>query len=324
MRKLWIYILLSLLIIAGFTIPCSVLASTGAGGNAADFLSMPVGARDLALAGATAALPGDLSSIFKNPALLATDRGVQLQFSHQEWYQGLQYETFALATSLPQGLGRVALHCRYLHLAPITVYDSAMAEVGEVDVYDMAAGFSWAGRFVNRVDLGANFYNVRQYLAGDKASGWAGDVGVGLVASGIYMSAVASHLGNGIEYEDGESYKLDREFSIGAARFFPRTGLTITTEYYKPQFWGASLCSGAEYLFADRLVLRAGYSHLLESEGETAGQLSFGAGVNVSGITMDYSYRSHEHLGDVHAVSIRLLGGAKFSPFKFFRPSLGN
>jgi len=323
MRQLRIEAFLIICLLLGL-LPFAASAGDGAGSNAADFLAMPVGARDLALAGAASALPGDLSAAFHNPALLSTEGGNQIQIGHQQWYQGLRFETLMAATSLPGRLGRVALHCRYLHLDPIPVFDSAMEQVDEASVYDMALGVSYATRLARRLDVGFSVYNVRQHLAGDEASGWAFDLGSGFVASGFYMTAALRNLGGDIEYDDGERYDLDRELSIGVARFFPRTGMTLSAEYSQPRSWGSTLNSGVEYLFADRLVLRAGYSQLLENVGDIPGQLNFGTGIRVSSFSLDYSFRSNEFLGEVHAISIRLLGGGSLSPYKFFRPTLGN
>ncbi len=312
----------SIVIAIGLLLLSPGLASANGGGAAAaDFLEVPVGAREIALGGATGSLPGDIAGLFRNPALLADQSGHRLHLGHQEWFQGLRHESAVLGFTMPGELGRAALHVRYLHLDPIPAFDSDLEQVGEVDVYDLAYGFSWARRFHRRVDVGLNFHGIRQYLAGDEGRGWAGDLGFGFVAAGFYWSGGARNLLGGVDF-DGESFDLDREISLGAARYFPHLGTIVSMEYRQPRFWSSSLRGGMEYALNDRMVLRAGYSHMTELD-QAAGQPSFGAGLKLGTMGFDYSFLSHEQLGEVHSISLRLLGSpGAISPYRHFRPSI--
>jgi hypothetical protein len=309
------------LAVFALSLPAPALAGEGAGVAAADFMEIPVGARGLAMGGAGTSLPGDMTALFLNPALLAGDAGYRLHMGHQVWYQGLQHESAVLGLGLPQGWGRVALHARYLHMEPLPAYNAELEAVGEVDVYDLAMGMSWARRFHRRLDLGVSAHNVREYLAGDEGWGWAWDVGLGLVGAGFYWSASARNLSGGMNF-GSEQFAFDREYSLGAARYFPHLGAIVSMEYRQPQFWGGSVRSGAEYMVNERLVLRAGYAHTLDLE-EAAGQPSFGAGLNLGAMGLDYAFQMHEQLGEVHSIGLRLMGsGPLASPYRFFRPSI--
>ena len=70
MRLHRVRLLLAVLVLC---LPASARAEGGAGVAAGDFMEIPVGARDIALGGATASLPGDIAGLFRNPALLAGD-----------------------------------------------------------------------------------------------------------------------------------------------------------------------------------------------------------------------------------------------------------
>ncbi len=299
----------------------TIAMAEGGGIAAADFLEVPVGAREIALGGAASSMPGDIAGLFRNPALLAGETGHRLHLGHQEWFQGLRHESAVLGFTMPGGLGRGAIHARYLHLDPIPAYDSDLEQVGEVDVYDLAYGFSWARRFHRRVDFGVNLHGIRQYLAGDEGRGWAGDIGLGFVAVGFYWSAGARNVLGTVDFED-ESFDLDREVNLGAARYFPHMGTIFSVEYRQPRFWGSSFRGGMEYALNDRMVLRAGYSHTMELD-QASGQPSFGAGLKLGAMGFDYSFRSHEQLGEVHSISLRLLGNpGTISPYRHFRPSI--
>jgi hypothetical protein len=298
-------------------------AASGVGSGAADFLDLPVGARSGALGGATGSLPGDLASLFRNPALLSSGSGSRLHLGHQTWFQGIEHESGILAFTLPEGAGRAALHLRYLHLDPLPVYDAALNEVGSVDVYDVAVGFSWARRFARRVDLGFNLHQARQHLGDVEGSGWVGDLGVGVLASGFYWSAAIRSLGDGISFDDApDPVEINRELSFGAARYYPGLGAIVSMEYRRPELWGSSLHSGVEYMLSHNLVLRGGYTQSFAEDADANSLMSFGAGIKLAQLGFDYSYRSYEYLGEVHAVSIRLPGLAKqLSPYSLFRPN---
>lgn len=302
-------------------LPVPALAQDGAGFAAADFLEVPVGAREVALGGATVSLPGDIAGLFRNPALLAAHNAHRIHLGHQEWFQGLQHESAVLGFSLPAGLGKLALHTRYLHLDPLPAFDDALEQVGEVDVYDLAYGLSWARRFRRRFDLGVSLHGIRQYLAGETGSGWAADLGLGFVGAGLYWSAAYRNVAGGVDF-DGESFELDRELSLGSARYFPHLGTIVSLEFRRPRYWGSSFRGGLEYILTPRLVLRAGYSHTLDLD-EAADVPSFGAGILLGRMGVDYSFRSHRQLGDVHSIGVRLLGRAgSTSPYRHFRPSI--
>ncbi len=305
---------------AALLLPAPVFAG-GAGEGGADFLEIPVGARSVGLAGATGSLPGDLASLFRNPALLATERGRRLHLSHQEWFQGLGFESALLAIPMPGDWGRTAVHVRYLHLAPLPAYDSDLQKVDELEVYDLAAGLTWARRVAKRWDFGLSLHSIRQKLGDADGVGWSWDLGAGYIARGVYWSAALRNLGGGVSYIHGKDFPFDRELTLGAARYYPRLGLTFSMEYRRPRYWGSSLRGGCEYMLTEKLVLRAGYAQSFQESLDSAGQPSFGAGLRLSNLGLDYSLRFHDHLGEVHSVSLRLLEplGVR-SPYRFFRP----
>ncbi|MBN2171183.1 MAG: PorV/PorQ family protein [Candidatus Krumholzibacteriota bacterium] len=300
--------------------PLSVMADGGAGVGAADFLEIPVGARDMALAGATGALPGDAASILRNPALLATGGGTQLQLGHCEWYQDLRHESAMLALDLPAGAGRLGVHLRYLHMDPLPALDADLQSIGEAEVYDLAAGLTWATRLARRWDLGLSVHGIRQELAGLDGRGWALDLGAGLVAAGSYWSVSARNLAGCVDFDDS-AFEVERMICLGVARYLPRLGSTFTLEYRQPRYWGGSLRGGVEYLVGGLLVLRAGYAQALEDTGGESGQPSFGAGLRLGRMGLDYSYQASDRLGEVHLLSLNLLGGTSaLAPYRYFRP----
>ena len=308
--------LLALSLLAG-----AALAAPGAGSGAADFLDLPTGARSGALGGATGSLPGDLASLFRNPALLSSDDGTRLHFSHQNWFQGIEHETGVFAFRAPGG-GRAALHLRYLHQAPIPIFDGDLQEIGSLQLSDIAAGFSYARRFARRLDLGVSLHQVRQNLGDATGSGWTGDLGAGFLARGYYWSGALRSLGDGIRWSDdpGNPTPISREMSFGAARYFPGVGAILTVEYRRPELWSSTLHGGVEYMLSHHLALRSGYTRSIEAGDEASSLMSFGAGVQLAQLGFDYSYRSYEYLGEVHAVSIRLIGLAgQITPYSLFR-----
>src|SRR5262245_41218144 len=91
----------------GRTLVLSSLVLLSAAGStaAADpsgfaFLEVPAGARAAALGGAFVSLGEGVEAVFWNPAGLAATEGVQISGSHDELFQNLRHDRFAVAGRL--------------------------------------------------------------------------------------------------------------------------------------------------------------------------------------------------------------------------------
>ena len=79
---------------------------TKTGTTAASFLKIGVGARSIAMGGAYTAAANDVSSIYWNPAGLASMGGSQAMFNHVNWIADVQYDVAAAALPV-EGFGTI-------------------------------------------------------------------------------------------------------------------------------------------------------------------------------------------------------------------------
>jgi len=66
---------------------------------------------------------------------------------------------------------------------------------------------------------------------------------------------------------------------------------------------------------SDATALQAGVEYLIRSSfalrvGSDAGRLTFGGGLNLKPVSLDYAFVGHNELGDTHRISITTRWGA--------------
>jgi long-subunit fatty acid transport protein len=64
-----------------------------------------------------------------------------------------------------------------------------------------------------------------------------------------------------------------------------------------------ALSSGIEYNYNQNLILRTGYSSTLENQSNAGDGISFGIGLTMQSIGVDYSYRPSGSLEGVHQMT---------------------
>ena len=287
-----------------FSIGCAAATSADAAGEtAAPFLAIDVGARALGFGGAYAPLSLDETALYWNPAGLALIDGPLFGATHAAWYEGLDFEWAGGAT--PLGMrGGVGIAATFLHAAPIAGYDESGQPTGDFTSRDIAVSVGGGYSFSETIALGAAVKGIQQSIAGETATGFAGDVGLLAGMRGWRFGATVRNIGPGIRFGD-ESFPLPFGVTAGVAKAFGSGGLV-----------GASFASGAEpearvgteWTWNRLLAFRAGYRAGIDGDDPSSG-FTAGAGVRRSGWSVDYAMTPHEELGAAHRVSLSLRFG---------------
>ena len=115
-----VILVFSLFLIASLAAAQTSPTITKTGTTAASFLKIGVGARSVAMGGAYTAVANDVSSIYWNPAGLASMGGSQAIFNHVNWIADVQYDVAAAALQV-EGFGTIGA-------------SFASMNVGEMDV----------------------------------------------------------------------------------------------------------------------------------------------------------------------------------------------
>ncbi len=307
---------------AAALLAASAAGAAGPGTSAADFLKIPVGARETAMGGAFTSVPDGPGSVLYNSAGLGLAAVPGFTYSYNDYLPGISQHW--LAGSLPAVGGAVGFGLDYLDVSPFASYDNLDNRTGSVSAYDMAVylgygrGFRTGLAFLPSLYLGASLKSLKEKLASVSAAGYAADAGLllptsvkglgfGLAARNLAASRL-SFIGSGArpaaEWKAGASYSLAP--SAWPVSFLASGDLNL------PKDGSSYFSGGIEGTFYRLVSLRAGYS----SYGDISDGLSFGLGLLLpsrSGrrLRLDYSYASTYDLGNMQRFGISCAFGGR-------------
>jgi hypothetical protein len=273
---------------------------------------IPASTRAVALGGAGVALVGDATAIFANPAGIATVRRVALEAAYERYLGGTALSVAALAMRFGQFNWGLGAHALDYGSEPEVIPDSATggrrgtATGATFNAVDVVAASSLVYRH-GLLAFGATAKYARQAIAGTATDAWAGDIGMALAVFDLMAFGVAVR-------------NLGGDF--GNAQLPPSTAVGLTLNYTDPQGtfrllttgevqWGegTSWILGAEGgivvggLAGAGLVGRVGFA--ARPEAITGSPVSFGAGVVIGQLQVDYAYRGFDALGTTHRLGLR-------------------
>ena len=301
---------------------------------AGEFISLGVGARALGMGGAFAALAGDVTAGYWNPAGLARIDYPQFILMHDAEFGGLvnnDYGAVAIPVGEKTSLGLSVIRVGVDDIADTrnagvdangnVTYDPAQftridpSRVTYFNAADWAVYFSYARRQSESFSYGASVKLIRRDLAEYSAMGIGFDIGVWYsplenLALGANAQDVTTTL---VAWSTGRNELIAPTLKLGAAYFLDAPGGRITpaldgdvrfenrqtasTAHVGPV--SLDLHGGLEYAFRDLVALRVGYSDVK--------QLTLGAGVHFPKLNIDYSFARFggaDQLDNTHRISI--------------------
>lgn len=139
-------------------------SSSFVGVRAAEFLTIPVGARGIGMGEAYTAVTDDISSIWWNPAGLGFVNDTQVMLNVVDYTLDITYSYCAMATPLADGRVVVGGFFGYLSVPDMEITTVSVPEgTGRVfDAYDFQMGGSLAYNFSDRFSGGLNMKYVHQ------------------------------------------------------------------------------------------------------------------------------------------------------------------
>lgn len=311
------------------------------GTTAAAFLNIGVGARATAMGGAFAAIAGDASALYWNPAGISLCQHPEITFSHSDWYLDIYHEYIGAVA--PAGRHAFGAGITYVGMPDQAVRTIEQPE-GTGDYYnaaDLALAISYSYEFTDQFAMGFTFKYIHQRIYHSAASTAAVDLGalyrpsalewltlgVQIANFGPDLRLRGSDLMQKIDIDenhnssselpvslDTDAFSLPLMFRFGIACKLlqsKRNAFTLAADLLHPSNNSESLNLGAEYLFMGAFALRGGYHSLLERDYEISGGLTLGAGLKVytSGVLLllDYAYQTHSVLENVNRISCGLV-----------------
>lgn len=296
----------------------------GPGTGSANFLNIPVGARETSLGGAFTAAADDVNAVYYNPAGLSLPQNPEISFTHNKFVEGVFQQWFAAV--YPYKTGAFGLGINYLSVSPFDAYDNADSPIGPVSAYGMALFFSWGGRLpvdsdlVRSLSYGASFKYISEKLDTEKGTGYGLDLG--------FLAATAvEDLSFGFSVENAVSTEIKfieagarpaRKFKAGAVygiRSSAVSAARFALDYVFPADRPGYPAAGMEHDFYDVFAARIGYSAL----GDISNGVNFGLGFNLfrytgRNISVDYSSGDTHDFGNIQKIGVT---------YKFGRPAAG-
>ncbi|MDW7678940.1 MAG: PorV/PorQ family protein [bacterium] len=303
--------------------------SNRAGTNAASELMIPVGARYIAMGGASAAGVSGLDAIYWNPAGL--DRmpyiGAGL-FSQMNYIADISVSYAAVGVKFG-GIGSVGLSFKSLAIGDIAI-TTEDAPDGTGAIFSpqfMTIGLSYSRALTDRVAVGATAKIISETMDRVSATGFAFDIGVQYQnlgdIDGLNIGIVIKNLGPAMTYDGNgllrkaDPMDVNRPASfyrvVAGADELPSTmeiGLgyainigevnkvTVESHFVNNNFDDDFGKLGLEYSFNDMLFLRGGYGLSVNNTQDITGEninifgLALGVGFkyNFNGITIGIDY----------------------------------
>jgi len=285
------------------------------------------GARVLAMGSACIAQIDDAWALFWNPSGLMNITRTEFGLMHSERFVGVvDYDAAAYATPLPDNtvwaVGLLRLGVNGIPFTKLENSDSLHSDLNRVEVakyvnegeYTLfAAKAGQYGRW--RWGIAPKLL-FRNFGMDSRAYGLGIDVGAGgRVFSALPIEAaitVRDLLGTVIAWEQtGYKEVIPPTIRVGLAgdiellsleaRIVPSVDLSYRFDLLGDEE-AIALHLGLEYLVKDVFALRV---------GDNDGRFTFGGGLRLKPISIDYAFIGHDYLGDTHRISITTRWGKR-------------
>ncbi len=282
----------------------SANVSGDAGTAPAQFLKLGAGGKPAGMGEAYSAVCGDSSAVYWNPASLINGNSTSIVLMHTAYLSDLFYDWASLSFAL--GNFRIGTGVTYFSGGSVPTYDSFANSTGTISPYDMSAAVSLAYDF-GGVGIGFTGKYISLNL-GDTASTFTGDAGLfcTLPLNGgakINAAVAVSNFTGSLKFT-GTTETLPMIVRVGLG-IIPMNGLTLAGDYNMPSDNAGYFAVGAEMGLpldgSSKLYLRGGYNNR-----STLGGLSFGGGVSIGELSIDYAYIPYSDAGNINRFSLGL------------------
>jgi hypothetical protein len=314
---------------------------TGTGGAAQ--LLIPVGARDLAMGGATISTTRGIESLFWNPAGVAkSDNSASVLFSHMSYIADIGVDYGAVSGKFGD-LGTFALSVKSLSVGDIPVTTTENPD-GTGQTYTpqfFTAGITYSRILSDRISVGLTSTIISERISEVSASGVAFNVGViydNLADfTGLSLGVVVKNIGPQMRYDGPALYQVGdvqdqnrppQYMKIDTAPFELPASIEIGMGYRSVLSENADLLFagtfqsnnfsedeyhlGAEAAINKMFFIRAGGSFAPDTPDNSDYIYGFtvGGGINYNlgdaDLSVDYAFRDTQFFSGNHVIAVRL------------------
>ena len=275
------------------------------GSSAAQFLKLGVSAGAEGMSGIGVSTVKTAAAAYYNPAALALIDGMDVTFTHTEWFAGINHEYISVAQNFGRS-GTFALSATGLYTNEMQVRTPLQPDGTGETFYagNFRAGLTYSRSLTNRVTFGGtiNYINVSLY---DDFSEHAFSMDIASLYStdyrGFAFGMKIANFGSNIKFVN-ESYPLPAFFEFGASMNAVEMGnqtMLVGFSAIKPNDGQPFGKFGVEWNAAGMLFIRGGYN----IAHDTA-EYTFGAGVEWGGFRVNYAFGNYRNIQPVHRFTL--------------------
>lgn len=333
MNKLKLFLLATLMIGLLFGGDESRLGTT-----AGNQLNIPVGARNLAMAGADLVFTQGVDAVYWTPAALAGLKGTSASFSNMSYIAGINVNHLAVAMTMGK-VGNLGLDVKSLGIGEIdvTTVENIDGTGATFSPTVMTMGLTFGKQFTDRINFGITGKVIYESIPRASGSAFAVDVGVQYInfagIDGLGLALVLKNIGSDMHYAGSGLKTQATEGTF--TEFFDKeasydklpASYTMATSYKIGEsiLLGASFISnntywdefnvGGEFDLNNMLFLRGGFTSALIQEEDVDKDnvlfgVHFGAGLKYElrgvELQLDYAYRPVEFFDGNHLITLGL------------------
>jgi long-subunit fatty acid transport protein len=267
------------------------------------FLKIGVGARAMGMGSAFVALADDPTSVYWNPAGLASIEKTQVTVMHNEWILDFRQEFVAVGTQL--GPGTVGFGFSGFYSDELERRSDTGVLEGHYGANDIAFTGAYGLRLGTGLDAGLGVRYIREMIDQVDATTIAADLGARyrVSDSGFMLGAAVSNIGGNAKF-DSEEFSIPLTWRAGAAWSKHVESLrgsgTLSAEYRQAKQDDGKFHVGGEYAYHDRVALRVGGAFGYDDQ-----DLTFGLGLMKDWFRFDYALVPFSSdLGSTHVFSL--------------------
>jgi hypothetical protein len=312
--------------------------STKSGTTAAQFLKIGVGARAVGMGSAFAATADDITSIYWNPAGLASNLSNEALFNHTNWIADVGVDFAAIASHL-DGIGTIAISFTAINSIDGMMVRTVEQPEGTGERFDaggIAIGLSYARQLTDNFSMGFNVKYMRESIWHESATGFAIDAGALYridVLNELRLGASIANFGTKMQMDGRdiqeikqvgatstgnlidtklilEEWDIPLTFRVGVAVDAVKSEdhrLTVEVDAVHPNDHTEYVNTGFEYGWNEIVFVRAGYASLFEVSTEKGLALGVGLNWRIVGsikVIFDYAYQDLGRLENIHNFTI--------------------
>jgi len=318
----------------------NIFSQSKVGTTVGQFLKIEPSSRLVAMGNAGTSLSNEASAAFYNPASLGKIRGIDIQFTYNQWLADIKYN-YATAALNVEGIGTFALQVTSLSSGDIEIR-TVEKEKGSglyYEVTNLSLGLAYGVMLTDKVSAGVAFNFIQETIYNTSLTNVALNFGVQYQTAikGLAIGASVSNFGPRASYDGrdiffnydadpekhGDHPRLPSELRMGsfALPTLFRVGLSYSVNLND---WNQLIVSsdamhsndnseriniGGEWLFLNTFAVRGGYRDLFLQDVE--GGLVLGAGARVgfsenTNISFDYAWADYGRLNSTHRFTVGL------------------